>query len=82
MVDLARKLRVPKILMVVNRVLQNLDPNGIRQQIEATYEVPVVGVFPNCDEMMQLASSDVFCLCYPEHRLTQEIKTVAQTVMV
>lgn len=81
-VDLARKLKVPKILMVVNRVLQSFDPDKIRQQIEAKYEVPVVGVFPNCDEMMQLASSDVFCLCYPEHRLTQEIKTVAQRVMV
>lgn len=81
MVDLARKLKVPKILMVVNRILQNTDFETLRQQIEANYGAPVAGLFPNCDEMMQLASSDLFYLCYPEHPLTHEIKTVAQAVM-
>ena len=81
MVDLARKLKVPKILMVVNRVLQNLDFDSVRQQIEAKYGIPVVGILPNSDEMMQLASSTVFCLRYPDHPLTQEIKTIAQAVM-
>jgi septum site-determining protein MinD len=81
MVDLARKLKVPKILMVVNRVLPNLDFNSVRQQIEAKYDVPVVGILPNSDEMMQLASSTVFYLRYPDHPLTQEIKTIAQAVM-
>ena len=81
MVDLARKLKVPKILMVVNRVLQNLDFDSVRQQIEAKYGVPVVGILPNSDEMMQLASSTVFYLRYPDHPLTQEIKTIAQAVM-
>lgn len=81
MLDLARKLRVPKILMVVNRILQNSDFEALRQRIQTTYETPVVGLFPNCDEMMQLASSDLFYLCYPEHPLSQEIRTVAQQVM-
>lgn len=81
MVDLARKLRVPKILMVVNRILQNSDFAALRDRIQTTYEAPVVGLFPNCDEMMQLASSDLFYLCYPDHALSQEIKTVAQQVI-
>jgi septum site-determining protein MinD len=81
MVDLARKLRVPKILMVVNRILQNMDLATLRQQIEASYQSPVAGLFLNCDEMMQLASSDLFYLRHPNHPLTQEIKTVAQAVM-
>jgi septum site-determining protein MinD len=81
MIDLAHKLRVPKILMVVNRILQNSDFEALRQQIEATYETPVVGLFPNSDEMMQLASSDLFYLCHPDHPLSQEIKTVAQQVI-
>lgn len=81
MVDLARKLRVPKILIVVNRILQNADFEVLRQQIQTTYDTPVVGLLPNCDEMMQLASSDLFYLCYPDHPLSQEIKVVAQRVM-
>jgi septum site-determining protein MinD len=81
MVDLAWKMKVPKILIVVNRVLQNLDFDTVRQQIEAKYNIPVVGILPNCDEMMQLASSDIFYLCYPDHPLSREIKTVVQAVM-
>ncbi|MCY7390263.1 MAG: MinD/ParA family protein, partial [Leptolyngbyaceae cyanobacterium CAN_BIN12] len=81
MVDLARKLRVPKILMVINRILNNTDLEALRQQVEANYDVPVVGLFPNCDEMMQLASSNLFYLCYPDHPLSREMKSVAQAVM-
>ena len=80
-VDLARKLRVPKILMVVNRILHNTDLEALREQVEANYGSPVAGLFPNCDEMMRLASSDLFYLCYPDHPLTREIKTVAQAVI-
>ncbi|MGB3308479.1 MAG: MinD/ParA family protein [Nodosilinea sp.] len=81
MVDLAQKLKVPRILMVVNRVMQNSDPEMVRQQLQAKYEVPVVGVLPNCDEMMQLGSSDLFSLRYPDHPLTQIYHQVADQVM-
>ncbi|MGB3493267.1 MAG: MinD/ParA family protein [Elainellaceae cyanobacterium] len=81
MLDLAQRLKVPKILMVVNRVMQNSDPEMVRQQLEATYEVPVVGVMPNCDEMMQLASSGLFSLQYPDHSLNQVYQQVAEKVM-
>jgi septum site-determining protein MinD len=81
MVDLAQKLKVPKILMVVNRVMQNSDPKIVQKQLEVKYEVPVVGVLPNCDEMMQLASSDLFSLRYPDHPLTQVYHQVANKVM-
>lgn len=81
MVDLARKLKVPKILMVVNRVMQNSNSELVRQQIEAKYETPVVGVLPNCDEMMQLGSNGLFSLKYPDHSLTQIYQQVANQVM-
>lgn len=80
-VDLARKLRVPKMLIVVNRVLQNSNAEEIQHHVEAEYKVPVAGVLPNCDEMMQLASSDLFCLQYANHPLTQVIRQIANQVM-
>lgn len=80
-IDLAQKLRVPKMLIIVNRVLQSSDSQEIQQQVEAKYGVPVAGVLPNCDEMMQLASSDLFCLQYANHPLTQVIQQIANQVM-
>lgn len=82
MVDLARRLKVPNLMMVVNRILSSTDLASLKQQIESTYEAPVAGLFPNSDEMMQLASSDLFSLCYPSHPLSQEIHKVAQQIMI
>jgi MinD-like ATPase involved in chromosome partitioning or flagellar assembly len=79
--DLAQKLKVPKILLVINRVLQNAGAAEVRQQVEAKYGIPVAAVMPNCDEMMQLGSSDLFYLRYPDHPLSQEIKAIAQQVI-
>lgn len=81
MLDVAQQLKVPKVAMVVNRALQHLDLDTVRYHIEAKYGVPVLGVLPNCDEMMQLASRDLFYLCYPDHLLSQVYQHVASQVM-
>jgi MinD-like ATPase involved in chromosome partitioning or flagellar assembly len=76
-VEVARKLKVPKMLLVVNRVLQSFNFDSVRQQLEKAYNAPAAGILPNCDEMMQLASSDLFCLRYPNHPLTAELRRIA-----
>jgi MinD-like ATPase involved in chromosome partitioning or flagellar assembly len=80
-VELARKLKVPKMLLLVNRVLQSLNFDEVRQLVEKTYSSPVAGLLPNCDEMMKLASSDLFCIRHPDHVLTQELQKVALQVI-
>lgn len=79
-IDLAQKLKVPKILLVINRVLQQSNRTEVRHQVEAKYDIPVAGVLPNSDEMMQLASGGLFCLSYPNHVLTEELRQIAQQV--
>lgn len=80
-VDIARELEVPKMLLVVNKALTKFDFEALRQKIQAAYNVPVAGVFPLCEEMVELASSDIFCLRYPEHPWTQELNKVAEQIL-
>ena len=61
------KLEVPKMLLVVNKVLPTLNHEILRQQVQGTYNVPVAGILPVCEEMFQMASSEIFCRRYPEH---------------
>ena len=63
-VDVARKLDVPKMLMVVNKTPQSFDFDDVRTRVEQTYNVKVVAVLPHADEMMTLASSGIFSLRY------------------
>ncbi len=78
--QVARKLDTPKTFLVVNKVLASYDPLDVKEQISTKFKVPVAGVFPICDEMVQLASGGVFCLEYPTHSYTQQLKDVANLI--
>lgn len=80
-VDIARKLQVPKMLLVVNKALAAFDFETLQQQIEMNYNVPVAGVIPLSEEMIQLASSDIFYLRYPDHPFSQTMKAIARQII-
>lgn len=79
-VEVARKLGVPKMLLVVNKVLPSYDFNSVRQEIQKIYNAPVAGVFPLSEEMVQLASSDLFSLRFPDHPISKEIRAIAKSI--
>ncbi|MGE5657999.1 MAG: MinD/ParA family ATP-binding protein [Actinomycetota bacterium] len=81
-VDIARKLEVPKMLLMINKALTSLDFDDLTKQIEATYHLPVAGVMPHSDDMILLASKGIFCLQYPDHPLTKVVELIAKQVMV
>lgn len=80
-VEVARKLQVPKMLLVINKALPALDFDALRRQVEKIYNAPVAGILPLSEEMVQLASSDLFCLRYPNHPISQEMQKVAKQIM-
>ncbi len=80
-VDVARKLEVPKMLLMINKALPSYDFAAMRKSVQETYSVPVAGIMPLSEEMIQLASSEVFVLRYPDHPLSKVIESVAQQVM-
>ncbi len=80
-VEVARRLNVPHILLVINKVLPNLDFKDLRQKVEETFNVTVAGILPLANEMVQLGSSDIFCLRYPKHPITREIENMAKQII-
>ncbi|MDR9404421.1 MAG: MinD/ParA family protein, partial [Halothece sp. Uz-M2-17] len=80
-VEVSRKLQVPEMLMLVNKAPTKFDPDQLRQKVEETYNVGVVGVLPHSDEMMMLASSGLFTVEYPDHELNQVFQSVAQKII-
>jgi MinD-like ATPase involved in chromosome partitioning or flagellar assembly len=68
-VDVARKLDVPRLRMIVNKLPAAFDPHEVRALVEETYGCEVVAVLPHSEEMMMLASGGVFVARYPQHPL-------------
>jgi MinD-like ATPase involved in chromosome partitioning or flagellar assembly len=69
-VEVARKLEVPRILMIVNKCPLSVDTAELKRRVEQTYECEVAAVLPHSDEVMTLASAGVFVTRYPDHPVT------------
>jgi len=80
-VEVARKLDVPKLLMVVNKTPAVFDFNEVKKRVEQTYNATVAAVLPHSDEMMTLASAGIFVLNYPDHPITEQLKQVVKLLM-
>ncbi|MCC5645752.1 MinD/ParA family protein [Nostoc sp. CHAB 5824] len=80
-VDVARQLKVRKMLLAINKAHSKLNLEALKQKVEETYSETVAGVFPLSEDMVQLASEGVFCMKYPEHPVSQEFRKVAQQII-
>ena len=75
-VDIARKLDVPNLMLVVNKAPEVFNLEGVREYVEETYDSTVAALLPHSDEMMALGSADIFVLRYPEHAVTKGLGEV------
>lgn len=80
-VQVARKLKVPNMVLLVNKVPAVFDVAEVQAQVEQTYGCPVLAVLPHSDELMALASGGIFSLRYPDHPVTALYKQAAARLM-
>lgn len=79
--QVARKLHVPRIMLVVNEAPALFDSAAIKAKIEQAYNCNVAAVLSHLDEWMALASSGLFVLRYPNHAATAVLKHIARELM-
>jgi MinD-like ATPase involved in chromosome partitioning or flagellar assembly len=79
-VEQAKKMEVPSMYLIVNKVLPSLDASTIKAEVEDAYDVPVGGNLPFSEEMMELASSGIFCQEHPEHPITKSLHAILNKV--
>ena len=80
-VEVARKLDVPRLLLVVNKTPTTFNLDDVRRRVEDSYNAEVGAVLPHSDELMTLASQGVFVLHYPDHPITKALRNVAQRLI-
>jgi septum site-determining protein MinD len=78
--DVARKLEVPNMMLVVNKVPQVFDIEDVRTRVEKSYKCSVAAVLPHSEEMMALASSGIFALRYPDNPITEGFKKIVESI--
>lgn len=79
--QVAQKLDISNISLVINKVLPSYNFDAVQAQIEKRFKVPVAGVFPVSNEMLQLGSRGIFSLEFPTHAYSNQVRAVASQLM-
>jgi septum site-determining protein MinD len=80
-VEIARRMNVPDLLLLVNKTPSVFDPAAVKAKVEQTYRTEVIAVLPHSEEMMALASAGIFVLHYPEHPVTLQLRKVVDRLL-
>lgn len=80
-VDVAQRLEVPKLRLVVNMALPYRDFTQMKQVISSTYNVPVAGILPLSEDVASNASSQIFSILHPDHQWSQTIRDIADEII-
>jgi MinD-like ATPase involved in chromosome partitioning or flagellar assembly len=81
-VEVARKLGVPRMMLVVNKVPAVFDAAEVRAQVERTYDCEVAAVLPHSDDLMVLASKGIFAAHFPDHPVTDALRAIPAQLAV
>lgn len=76
-VEVARRLKVENLMLIVNKVLSYHNPDDIKKKVEDAYKAPVVGVLPLSEKMVELGSAGLFVKEQPDERWSKVLRDIA-----
>jgi septum site-determining protein MinD len=77
-VEVARKLGVPSMFLLINKVPEAIDLDELKEKAERIYHCDVAAILPHSDEMMMLASAGIFALQFPDHPISKTLAELAE----
>jgi septum site-determining protein MinD len=80
-VELARRLEVPQMFFILNKIPPGTDTQALRKNVESAFRSSVTAMLPLNNEMARLASSGIFSNQYPDHPFTEELRIAARRLM-
>lgn len=80
-VDVARKLGVARMVLLVNKMPPAYDPANVRADVEKTFDTEVIAAIPHSDDLMMLASAGVFVHKFPNHPVSNIYRQVVAALM-
>jgi len=63
--EVCRRLEVPNLFLIVNKLPQTYDFEKVKRDIENVFKCEVAGVLPHSEDLIEIGSKEVF---YPNHR--------------
>ncbi|MHA1270519.1 MAG: MinD/ParA family ATP-binding protein [Candidatus Helarchaeota archaeon] len=78
--EIAKKLEIPKMGIVLNKILPSEDIDKVEKDISKAFKVPIAGSVKYYEEIAKSASKDIFILSHPDHEIANSINRIYQYV--
>lgn len=76
-IEVAERLDVPAIRMVVNKLPAHFDPEQVRERVASSYNVQIGALLPLSDDLLTLASGGLAVITYPTHPWSEKVRSLA-----
>ena len=76
-IEVAERLDVPAIRLVVNKLPNHFDREQVRQRVVDSYGVPIGAILPLSEDLLSLASGGLAVLAFPDHQWSQQVLSLA-----
>ncbi|MBD3230280.1 MAG: AAA family ATPase [Candidatus Lokiarchaeota archaeon] len=74
--EIAKKLELPKMGLIVNKILPDVDLKKIRKDVKKNFKVSVAGLVKYYEDLAKIGSKEIFILTNPEHEINDSIKEI------
>lgn len=78
--EVARRLNVPDLFLVVNKALSSFDFTELRTSVTSVYKADVEGVLPLSEEIIQLGSGGLYSLLSPQSDWARTVTEIAARI--
>jgi MinD-like ATPase involved in chromosome partitioning or flagellar assembly len=79
-VDVARRLNVPELYLVVNKIPPGVDLDDLRDQLTGAYNAETLAMLPLSEQVVRNASGGLYSLLAPRDPWSIEIRRIAERV--
>lgn len=81
LVEVGRRLEVPRIVLLANEVPARMEAAEIVAEMERAYRCPVAAVLPHTAAVNLMGSAGIFVLSYPDHSFTAVLHQLARNLL-
>ena len=79
-IEVAERLDVPQINLVVNKLPEFFEPESVKQRVKSSFDYVPSAILPLSSDLLNLASSGLAVLEFSDHEWSLQVKQLATTI--
>ena len=79
-IEVAERLDVPQINLVVNKLPEYFEPESVKERVKSSFDYVPSVILPLSSDLLNLASSGLAVLEYSDHEWSVQVKQLALTI--